>query len=566
MNTLNQLKQTLLQNSTTLIHAAKSKVSNDSAIYATIYQAVLKTRRIYKNLINKEHAADICISLMKRPRKRVKQSFSSVEDCIEKAMEVKIVPWKAIVSAVAVVLAAAILLPLCLTENSKPATVGGFEMENTISIGNSHSDNETYLKNCHKVEDFGGPDLTELTGTDMTQRLNGQMHYDIITTSDDVTYFVVSYMLAEEKRAEFALYRAEKDGWTELGNAPIGFFTLTTSGSGSPSSHHNVGECFLLADENDNVYVVSVYDEGVQIHRYSAKDGFSLLGQQKVGDKRQIFSDDGFLIKNCWYLAIYSCIDPDTQEIAVAISSEAPFLENDENSSGQPVCLLTYDTNNQAFSENSYFKDLSIEYLRGIVADRSGGYYLFASEDLSTPNKYGWNNSGIVLYHAKNGELTRKMLIHDETITCPFVRLLEVDEGGILHVVYQQSDPEKMIYTQIENDIVIKTFTITPTDKEKAQHTYLSFYRKADIIYFSEFLYSEYITFAKCVNGRTTKLADFKLPEQFNPCLEFYNGGATLVSQDCIVNLALTPAPLTEMESSVQELYFVQMICDYAEN
>jgi hypothetical protein len=68
------------------------------------------------------------------------------------------------------------------------------------------------------------------------------------------------------------------------------------------------------------------------------------------------------------------------------------------------------------------------------------------------------------------------------------------------------------------------------------------------------------------VNGTTTKLADFKLPERFDPCLELYNGGATMVSQDCIVNLALTPAPLTEMENSVQELYFVQMICEYAEN
>ena len=152
------------------------------------------------------------------------------------------------------------------------------------------------------------------------------------------------------------------------------------------------------------------------------------------------------------------------------------------------------------------------------------------------------------------------MLIHDETITCP------LDEDGILHVIYQQSDPEKMIYTQIENDIVIKTFPITPTDKEKAQHYYLSFYRKADTIYFSEILYSEYITFSKCINGETTKLADFRLPERFIPYLELYDRVATMVSQDCIVNLVLTPAPPTEMENSVQELYFVQMICEYAEN
>ena len=181
------LKFLLSKNTSRLEEAAQKACEHEEFTYDAIYWAVLKTKQRYKKLINKERVVDFCISLMKQPKKHVKQSFESVEDCIEKALAAKVVPWKSILSAVAVVLAAAILIPLCLTGNSQPVEVGGFEMENTLSIANSYSDNGTYLKNFHRVEDFGGPDLTELTGTDMTQVLSNTLYYNAITTPEDIT-------------------------------------------------------------------------------------------------------------------------------------------------------------------------------------------------------------------------------------------------------------------------------------------------------------------------------------------------------------------------------------------
>ena len=138
-----ELRQLLLQNTSKLLQTAETVCTDKAFVYDTIYLAVIKTKQKYKKLANKERAVDVCISLMKQPKKHVNQSFSSVEDCIEKALAAKVVPWKPIVSAVAVVLAAAIILPFCLPE--KPLTIDpvGFVMENTESFGNSFGDNGT---------------------------------------------------------------------------------------------------------------------------------------------------------------------------------------------------------------------------------------------------------------------------------------------------------------------------------------------------------------------------------------------------------------------------------------
>ena len=129
-----ELKQLLLNHAEPIEKAAEAVCTDKCFVYDAVYLAVIKTKQKYKKLANKERAVDVCISLMKQPKKHVNQSFSSVEDCIEKALAAKTVPWKPIVSAVAVVLVAAIFRPFCLPEHSTHIDVDGFVMNNSFSL------------------------------------------------------------------------------------------------------------------------------------------------------------------------------------------------------------------------------------------------------------------------------------------------------------------------------------------------------------------------------------------------------------------------------------------------
>ena len=351
-----ELRQLLLQNTSKLLQAAEAVCVDKGFIYDTVYLAVIKTKQKYKKLANKERAVEVCISLMKQPRKHVNQNFSSVEDCIEKALAAKVVPWRWIVSAVAVVLAAAIILPLCLPEGVFSAEIGGFEMENTISIGNGYSDNGTYLKNLHAVEDFGGPNLTELTGTDMTQNLSGKLYHDTVTTSDDVTYMATAYLREDERNAEFILYRAETFGWIEIGRAPIGIYATTESYDGKETIHYGISSVYLLCDQRNNVYVVSNYRDGVQIHQCTPNGSFSLLGKQKLADLRS-YTSSPVIASNIWINYSYAVLDEGTQTIAFLCDSNIPFLSSGGNSTNNPeICVTTYDLKKQAFNDLSILK------------------------------------------------------------------------------------------------------------------------------------------------------------------------------------------------------------------
>ena len=177
----------LTEQAARLQQAAEAVCTDPSLVYDTIYLAVIKTKQKYKKLANKERAVDVCISLMKQPKKHVKESFSSVEDCIEKALSAKVVPWRWIVSAVAVVLAVAIILPFCLPEKPLVIDPVGFVMENTESFGNSIGENETYVKNYHNLKDLGGPDNAQLAGENYWGG-GGHIKFELLTMENGSTY------------------------------------------------------------------------------------------------------------------------------------------------------------------------------------------------------------------------------------------------------------------------------------------------------------------------------------------------------------------------------------------
>ena len=150
-----ELKQLLLNHAEPIEKAAEAVCTDKSFVYDAVYSAVVKTKQKYKKLVNKDRAVDICISLMKQPRKHVKLNFTSVEDCIEKALAAKTVPWKPIISVIAAVLAVAMIVPTVLPDKVRTVDATGFVMEGAVALENLIEGSNVQLKNLHEPKDFG---------------------------------------------------------------------------------------------------------------------------------------------------------------------------------------------------------------------------------------------------------------------------------------------------------------------------------------------------------------------------------------------------------------------------
>lgn len=559
---MHNLTERLLKDSELLLNQARTRCADEAFLLDTIYLAVLKTKQKYKKLVNKERTVDFCISLMKQPKKHVKESFESVEDCIEKALSAKIVPWKPILSAAAVVLVAAILIPVCLVGNSQPVEIGGFEMENTLTFSNSYSDNGTYIKNFHKVEDFGGPDLTELTETDLTESLSGKLYYNVITTPDDITYMVVAHLnRGNVVSAEFILYRAESTGWVELARAPIGYFVNTVSLSGQELKiRYLINNAFLFCDQTGNLYIVSNYDEGIQIHQYTKNGTFSEIGKKKIADKR-IYAYSSANSSNSWLQFSHAYFDSQAQTITFMCDSEVPFLSAKGNSTDNPeICVVTFDLREQTFSDPLYFEN-EHSYSKGLCPDNEGGFYMLFYDYLDTTFQFGpylVNYMGVFLYHLKDNILSEVLLVSDDNLSVTDIRMFEVDDEGAIHIVYTaQVDGRCIRYVKIVGNEIVTSYKITSTSKDASISGFMTAYRKDDRIYFTELVLSQYILFSWTDGTKTERLAEFALPQEY-AIYDSRKKIITPIAQGCILNLILSDHP-------VQETYFGQIIFEYGE-
>lgn len=453
---------------------------------------------------------------------------------------------------VAAILAAALLLSGCVFSLLR--------MENTLSFENTYSDNKTAIHNFHKIEDLGGADLTALTGTDMTQRLSGRIGCDIVTTAGNVTYMVVSYMNSSTCQAEFILYRAKNSGWEKVASAPIAvFFT-----SGAEYKYYSTGEVNLLCDSEDNLYVVSVYEEGIQLHRYTNRGKLVELGKQKIADFRTVEKYPG-AENNNWSLSLHATVDESTQSIAVMCVSTFPFLDSaNADLSRNELCFVAYDVEAQAFDTPMYLENEHNSYGLGLEADGKGGYYLLLRGKLDTFDSAG-KLSGAYLYRLSNGSLSDGLLITGPKERVGALRLLEVDEEGVIHVVYPSRADywERMIYVKVQDGAVVDTYPIVSSDKRATLDDFISFDCTDGRIYFTEFADNKKILFS-CVDGKKTQLlAEFELPAEYEIFYGIQGESSSLVAQGNIVNLIFTDAQLSDDDQPVRELYFAQIVCDY---
>ena len=523
-----ELKTLLLNHTEQIENAAEAICTDKSFVYDTIYLAVIKTKQKYKRLANKERAADICISLMRQPRKHVKQSFTSVEDCIEKALAAKVIPWKSIISAVAVVLAAAIILPFCLPE--KPLTIDpvGFVMENTESFGNTLGENGTYVKNYHNLKDLGGPD-NALLAKERFFGGGGRIWFEILTMESGYTYLAYAYTRREqgkEPQCEVILYRAETDGWDELGRISVGTFvssgtTATTDGENVTYEdylYYRTGEIVLL-EYDGTLYIVSSSDDGIQIHRYTERNGIGEVARAKLGEKKN-YSGNSFSYDNMWNHTMVFCYNESKEryDFAYTVRTTPSYDETHQ-------CYIYFDPKTETLSEPIHRTEPEFLGLTPttICADENGTLYFTQYELLDTTSEYTngagtsiLSNSGLYLYRYDGQFIERVSLISDPKVSTYDPRLFRFKDGA-LEIIYEaMASYKRFDYVRVVDGEVAERYALLPS-RQYSTHEYLGFFSLNDAIYCLEMYEEGHLVFSR-VNGkgRVQAVAEIKMPEYYS--------------------------------------------------
>ena len=545
-----ELKETLLAAKSRLFEAAKEVCSDKAFAYDILYLAVLKTKQRYKKLINKDRTVYFCISLMKQPKKHVKQSFESVEDCIEKALVAKVVSWKPILSAVAVVLAAAIVVPFCLSEEPTYVNPKGFTMSGAMAFTNNTGSDSITLQNYHKISELGVHDIFELSGVEMgvSGFANGDARYKAITTTLGTTLLTQSYVNGNTKKAEFILYKAYEDGWHEVGRDNIRFQVTTHPRLGQS---YTIDNTELLVVPNGDAYIVSTYEEGIQIHKYGADGSFQFIGKCYISKRHTVINPAASVTS---FLKVSLCYDKHTNRIHLLCKAEQSYRV-------EKAYYISFDITTQKFSEPYHIErldDAGITVMGQLCPDESGGVYFALREipDGESPSILHYiyhidnnkNLSCIVQYGAYKSSANASSQIIEP-------RSLEFINGE-LHFIYRNGLRTDYIVYQdgIEKSRMhVASFTTDPG-------SYMGFFFHEDTLYYAALINYQYVCLAKVTNEKTEKVAEFELPITNLSCSAYTDTyGMKLDTSNGTINYIVGEIEHAE-SSNVLSSYFFQII------
>ena len=497
---LGKLEYVLKQSAHKLEESSMEICADRSFVHDTIYLAVIKTKQKYKKLANKERAVEVCISLMRQPRKHVKQSFTSVEDCIEKALAAKVVPWKPIVSAVAVVLAAAIILPFYLPKKPTYTDPKGFVMDGTQTFVNNVAEYGVFLQNYHKLSDLGGPTMRDLAGYDF--KVDSQaVRYDTLTTVNGETFLLAAYVNADTKVAEFILYKAHIDGWHEVGKDTIEYVVTSVAVNGEQKSFFNINHVALLSDEDGTVYVLTSYNEGLQIHEYTTNGKFQLCDQISLHSHSQLLSSGKITTDHLGSIDL--CYNKATNHIDIVCSIAVDAY------SSKP-CFLSFDLKTKTFDQPTYPGEAlsAVSRIDSLCADADGNLYFVAICEEFKGNLITRVNHYI--YRVKEGEITPFAHFLDNT---RYSILFLAYNNGLIHLVYQAGTTTYHEAYDTNGAQLTKEKVLATT---KDTHRTLFYFVMNGHLHFVEEIDNTYVTIGKKIDGDTVKIAEFRLPAKMD--------------------------------------------------
>ena len=517
-----ELKQFLLSYTDKISKSAEAMCTDKSLVYDTIYLAVIKTKQRYKGLANKERAVEICISLMKQPKKHVKENFSSVEDCIEKALAAKVVPWRRIVSAVAVVLAVAMIVPSVLPDKVRTVDASGFVMEGTTALENLVKDSDVQLKNLHVPEELGAADPRVIA--DHVYGARGNVFCETVTTANGVTLYFLSYVDTETKKAECIVYEAHTDGWKEAGRFEVNFYVDRYWAEKYDEeekryyheweTYYSVSRVYALADEKGGAFLISHYSNGIQIHYYGANGEVTYLNQLWLSEKTIISSDSGTHgSSNGWGNLFKAVYDQARSSIALYASIDNHYMDDEFRS----LVFFTFDTKSNAFSETVTVPENSISPFLMIDSgcyDGKGGWYFTGEAYLGNADN-GADEYAVSLIHVKDGQIISTVPLGTSNVLSNDIDLgmLEVIDGQVHLVYYTKNARYYMIYNESGEVVQKRKFYNVSSDKTE----YLDFFLHDGELYFLCFINGTYVVLARVPeDGYSVKVGEFLFPAKMD--------------------------------------------------
>ena len=574
---MKKLKENLLENAMRLEQAAEAVCTDKAFVYDTIYLAVIKTKQKYKKLVNKDHAVDICISLMKQPKRHVKLNFTSVEDCIEKALAAKTVPWKPIISVIAAVLAVAMIVPAVLPDKVRTVDASGFVMEGAVALENLIEGSNVQLKNLHEPKDFGVLDSETLPDPrhekSLTQHNIEYVRYETVTTANGVTLFFMVYVHKDEKRSECIVYEAHEDGWHEAGRFETAYFLRNIylgqlyheDGKDYPGRHTFFipSRITALPDEAGNVYILTNYRNGLQMHRYNADGTIEELDRIWLDDGRQHLNryED---VSNDWTADIYAFWDMDTNSIE--IYTQTTHLTMDENLNEYQFFFLGFDVTEEKFREivtaNEDFKTTTEGYGPDLILyDANGGYYMvsdvFMREiELDENGDYTLRYS---LSYVRDGKILWSIPIDQGKSAGDRIRpcLLAKDEEGI-HLMFASNRGNYCMLLDEAGEIVKKyRFYAPSTDSIR----YLLFFRHEGANYYLCYINDTYLVLARVgEDGYPVRVGEYLYPDELKNTYKFGAQHTTsFISGGNVLNL-IAPGTTNRKDGSYPPTYFFQIV------
>ena len=560
MSKFEELKATLIKNSHRLLSAAYEKCDDDSLVYDAIYNAVKATKLKYKKIINKDIVVELCISLIKRPKKRSKREYNSVDDCIEQAINDFAVRKKPIIATVSVILALALIIPGLIAGGVIYINAGGFVMDGSVALGNNLRGDETMIKNFGAIGKMGAASFTDLAGTEMRYLSNATEGFraecDSVTASNGNIYFAQCYYSQDLTKSECIVYKAEKDGWREIGRVDI----LKSRNKGyineEWSEYYQITGVELVADNEGDVYVITQYDEGIQIHKCDKRGNFTELQKIFIGEK--VFSE-----KESPYNLSDNIISGAITPVYTKKLDKLDLIFGKwEDNSIYTISLNTKTDKTSEIQKMDLGKE--INHVINYTPDGEGGMYVSVRENVYDENGVLFTSRyKHYIAHIADGKMTEEIYLGEEGRTSViYVQKLEY-ENGKLHMIYRKGQvaSSKIRYAVYENGEAVSDYMIGAMTLDDYD-TQFYFLRDGEM-YQAIIAVNEWFVVGKLEGEKkVTKLAEIKLPIKGTTRIYADKHITPLINNGDTINLVFSEYGVSNSALDIKDTYFGQLILD----
>ena len=575
-----KLRETLIESSHRLICAALEKCESEELIYDAIYNAVISTKLKYKKIINKDITVELCISLIKKPKKRSKKEFDSVEECINRAIDDFAVRKKPIITAVSIILLAAMIIPTLITGGVIYIQSRGFTMEGSVALGNNMKGNDTMIKNFSEIGVMGAPSMKDRTGVGYRLCENGwdghRGEYETVSTKNGDIYLAQIYYSEDPLKSEFILYKAEEDGWDEMGRADTRLSYTKGVIDGKYREMYSVSELSLFTDDKDNVYVLTENEMGLQVHKCTKKGDFSLIDTFFISDAKDVSIGSAGIVSNT--IAYYNDIMINEKKNSVEIYYR---LASDTMLGIDKYYFVSFDIGSCAFTEGAPAHDSLNKYLMtsgvSLVAyDGDGGFFVAAMYYYR--NKDGilfrdWRNYCVI--HIKDSQVIEEMVYYESrsgggasgTNIGPSMVGYYEDK---VHLVFSrtyyslgnQSVTEKWYVQFDENREQKSRYKLKPMTLD--DHSTQFFFMRDGEIYWTIIAVDEWLVIGRIVDkNKTEKIAEIKIPLKGTAAVYLHNHRGGLFSDDGSIDLVFSEYGEAKFVTRTEDAYFGQLIIDF---